>query len=404
MLVFSLIASLVCGATAAQVDVGGHVKTFQMVGAPVPLVLVPDEPWAQSSMAGRLTTRIDMGDQWRLEFHPVAVAGSGVGNASLGTGVGRESPESIDLTWTESEGILDVTARVDWLFLKAETDGVRGTIGRQAISHGQGKLFSPLDVIAPFNPTTIDTEFKPGVDALRVEAFFGQSHRLDIAAAYLGEWDADGIGIVGQGTSTVGATDIGVYTAWMRGDPMVGGSVFTPVGPVGVYGDVAVILEDVTQLRGVLGADIRATPSTMMTVEVYHQTFGSDNPADALVVMKGDRYSRGELWLVGHSYAGLSVQQTLSPLWNLSMMTLSNVTDPSALATLSLHWSASENAEIMFGGMGGLGQSPDDLAPTDLVGDGGMPLVGNAMLRALGVNSEFGLVPWSGYLQTRFYF
>jgi hypothetical protein len=404
MLLIGFIAALVCDAVGSQADVGGHVKTFQMAGSPVPLALVPEDPWAQSSVAARLATRLEVGELWRLEFHPVVVAGSGVGNASFGTGVGRKSPEAIDLTWKESEGILDVTARVDWMFLKAETDGVRGTLGRQAISHGQGKLFSPLDVIAPFNPTTIDTEFKPGVDALRVEAFFGQSHRLDVSAAYLGAWDADGIGVVGQGTSTVGATDIGIYTAWMRGDPMVGASVFAPAGPVGIYGDVAVIAEEDAQLRGVLGADIRATPSTLMTLEVYHQTFGSDDPADALVVMEGERYARGELWLVGHSYAGLSALQTLSPLWNLSLMTLSNLTDPSALASVSLHWSASENAEILFGGMGGLGQAPDDVEPSDLIGEDGMPLVGDDMLRALGVNSEFGLVPWAGYLQTRFYF
>jgi len=404
MFALGFMAAVVGAASAAEVDVRGHVKTFQMAGAPVPLARVPDDPWAQSSIAGRLATRVDFGEQWRLEFHPVAVAGSGVGNASFGTGVGRKSPEAIDLTWNESEGILDLTARVDWLFLKAETDGVRGTLGRQAISHGQGKLFSPLDLIAPFNPTTIDTEFKPGVDAVRVEAFFGEAHRLDIAAAYLGEWEAEGLGFVGQGTSTLGSTDIGLYTAWMRGDPTVGASVFTPVGPVGLYGDVAVIVEEEAHFRGVLGADIRATPSTMVTLELYHQTFGSDDPADAFVVMQGERYARGELWLVGHSYAGLSVLQTVSPLWNLSVMTLSNVTDPSALATLSLHWSAADNAEILFGGMGGLGQAPDDVEPTDLVGDGGMPLVGDSMLRALGVNSEFGLVPWAGYLQTRFYF
>jgi len=173
---------------------------------------------------------------------------------------------------------------------------------------------------------------------------------------------------------------------------------------VGVYGDLAVILETSTQFRGVLGADLRASPSTMLTVEVYHQTFGSDRPEDALVVMEQPRYQRGELWLVGHSYAGLSVAQTLSPLWNLSLMTLSNVTDPSALATLSLHWSAAENAEILVGGMGGLGAQPDDVRLTDLVGSNGLPLTGDDMLRALGINSEFGLVPWAGYLQTRFYF
>jgi DNA-binding GntR family transcriptional regulator len=47
------------------------------------------------------------------------------------------------------------------------------TVGRQPVAFGSGMFFTPLDLISSFTPTTIDAEYKPGVDVVRVDVFRG---------------------------------------------------------------------------------------------------------------------------------------------------------------------------------------------------------------------------------------
>ena len=61
----------------------------------------------------------------------------------------------------------------------------------------------------------------------------------------------------------------------------------------------------------------------------------------------------------------------------------------------SLAWSVAENADLSFGFLLGLGERPEQVELTDLLGDDGLPLEGNALLRKMGVRGEFGLVPGS---------
>ena len=157
---------------------------------------------------------------------------------------------------------------------------------------------------------------------------------------------------------------------------------------MGLYGDVGVTFEEDTQARVVLGVDARPTPTTGLSAEIYHQTFGVDDSADGLLLMGTQRYQRGELWLTGHNYAGLTLAQELAPLWMLSGMVIANVSDPSGLTSLTLAWSATENTSLDLGIIKGFGEPPDASAiPPDL-----------------GVRSEFGLVPWTGSFAARFYF
>lgn len=373
---------------AADLSLSGHLKAFEMAGDATELAGVSEDAWATTVFAGRLAGRGRFGEHVRVELHPALVVGQKLGTGWLSSGVGREVPESVDLSIREDSEDWSVQARVDWAAVQVDVEGFRAIVGRQAISHGQGKLFTPLDLVTPFSPTTLDSEFKPGVDALRSEVFYGDALRFDMTAAHLGEWDLDGSGLVGMATATLGSTDLSLYGASLYGDPVVGFSFFAPVNALGLYGDVGVTFEDETQTRAVLGVDVRPTPTTGLSAEIYHQSFGVDDSADGLLLMGTQRYQRGELWLTGHNYVGLTLAQELAPLWMLSGMVIANLGDPSGLASVTLAWSAMENVGFDLGIIKGVGESPDP----------------NAVFPDLGIRSEFGLVPWTGTLAGRFYF
>ena len=52
-------------------------------------------------------------------------------------------------------------------------------IGRQPISLGTAQFVGVLDIIAPFAPGDLDATFKPGVDAVRVRTFAGNTAELE---------------------------------------------------------------------------------------------------------------------------------------------------------------------------------------------------------------------------------
>src|SRR5690606_33009553 len=114
-----------------------------------------------------------------LEGAAVALPGSGAG-------VGLTAPELVDLTWELEEDAAVLRGRTDRLWVRGTFGRTDVTVGRQPVSFGTGVLFTPLDLVAPFHPATIDQEYKPGVDAARVDTYLGVAGALTAVAAWAG--------------------------------------------------------------------------------------------------------------------------------------------------------------------------------------------------------------------------
>src|SRR5690606_19624752 len=152
-------------------------------------------------------------DNWSAEVHhAVTLLGgaAGLGLAGASTGVGLTAPEALPLTWDVHEGDILVRGRTDRAWVRGRFGGVDATLGRQPVSFGNGRISTPRDLVAPFHPATVDTEYKPGVDAARVDAYLGTSGRLTAVAAYAGDW-TDGMVYALYGQGTVGVTDLGMF-------------------------------------------------------------------------------------------------------------------------------------------------------------------------------------------------
>ncbi|NIQ95323.1 MAG: hypothetical protein GWN87_14810, partial [Desulfuromonadales bacterium] len=78
----------------------------------------------------------------------------------------------LEQNWNRNEQWSDRLS-VDRLSLRGSYRNLDWTIGRQAIGFGRIVIFSPLDIVAPFAPDAIDTDTRPGVDAVRGVHYFG---------------------------------------------------------------------------------------------------------------------------------------------------------------------------------------------------------------------------------------
>ena len=382
-----------------HVQPNADIKTFWNATIPYDHLLMPEAPFAIGTLDVRGRATAQFGDVLQLEVHH-AVTGSGVADTAIGfgptTGVGQLAPQLIDLGWELEENTgMTLQGRTDRLVVRTQIGVVDLAVGRQPVTFGNGRFFSPLDLVNPFFPTTIDTEYKPGVDAARVDVYPSLTSKITgVAALAADPENTDDPWVFAlNGQITLGVTDLSLFAGRILDDTVGGLSVLSSVGPVGLYSDVALTSPSAGDdfVRAVFGADYRPTATTTLSIEGSYQGVGSDDPTGYLELAVSDRFERGELWTFGRAYLGLSVLQEVTPLTHLSLTGLTNLEDGSALLIPALSVSAAGNVDVAFGGFIGVGPRPEEVDLLQLAtGD-------------VGIQSEFGLYPTAVYGATKVY-
>lgn len=411
-------ASEVRRPAADWLAVGGSVKSITAAAFPranaLPLAgpgVDPSAPSGQATVIARLAVEARPLPPVRIEVHPllVALAPGAAGGGALLVQTGLGAPELVPLSVDPvSAPGLRAQLRLDRAVLRAAWPGVQLAVGRQALSFGRGLFFTPLDLVNPFLPTVVDQEFKPGVDAARVDVFAGTSGQLTAAVAYGGPgWD-DAVGAV-QAAGTLGVWDLGLMGAVVHEDLVAGAFTHGSVGAVGLHAEGAFTRPPAGSgqapfARVAVGADARPHGDLTLSGELYVQTLGADAPQGYLATALDPRVARGELWLLGRWYAAGAAAWQAAPTVNAALAAVVNLQDPSALLGPSLAWSVADDAELVAGAWAGLGAPPGRVTAADLAFNPFDPAGLEGMLRRLPVRSEMGLLPTTAFLQLRAFF
>lgn len=414
------------GEAGEILSVNGDIKSFFLLTDPVEHIFFPEGAYGQGFLDGRIKLRADFTDSVRVEFHHAVTAGTAVPKTQLEadlielgidisdmegssfgmsqTGVGLTAPEVIELSWTgfEDDDNISLQGRTDRALIKVSLGSTDLSLGRQAISFGHGMFFNPMDLVQPFSIATIDAEYKPGIDAIRIDQYFGMASQITGVVAYAGasavEWEKEGLVGVLNGNTTIGWTDVSLFLGLVRGDVVVGTGLATSVGPVGINGDITyTIPEDSDEdhfIRTELGAMWRPFEDSTVTGEVYYQSLGKTDTADYLEFASSDRFARRELWLMGQTYGSLSWMQQITSMTSGSLASIVNINDSSFMLMPSLSISVSDEVSLVAGGYMGIGEEPKATSATELILLGIEPKL----------NSEFGLMGSTGFVQMKAYF
>lgn len=402
-----------------RAELHADLKTFTLVSFPYDAPELeavgawPTGPTGSATLVGRARLRVAFSPTTRLDVHhAVAVLPTGASGSSSGlgsTGVALDTPELVALTWhappDPEAGGASITGRTDRLVFQVEAGPATLAVGRQPVFFGTGQMFTPLDLISPFSPATIDTEYTPGVDAVRLDTYAGLGFQQSVAAAWAGSCtpltptvddrceDAGLADLVlaSWTRGTVGVTDLALFLGEVHDDEVIGVSLVSSVGPVGLHGDASLTLppghlddREPTEdpfVRAVIGGDVRPGSTTSLSAEVYVQTNGADDPADYLTQAMGPRYARGELWALGRVYAALAVSQEIRPTVQGSLALIANLEDPSLLVAPALSVNVSSEVDLSAGMYLGVGARPDGLE----------------------LRSELGLLPATGFVRIALY-
>jgi hypothetical protein len=261
----------------------------------------------------------------------------------------------------DEDGKFVALHRLDRLWVGYANDRAVLRFGRQALSWGNGLIFSPMDIVNPFDPTAVDTEYKVGDDMLYGQ--YLQDSGNDFQAAYVARRDIfSGDPAFAESTAAVKyhgiagdaeydllvARNYGETTLAIGGNRSIGGAVWR--------GDLVVTdaaSGSKTQLVTNLSYSwVWGGKNVSGVLEYYFDEHGlEDGRYDSASLAQNPellrRLARRQTFTIGRHYlaGGLTIEMT--PLWILAPNFFTNLEDRSALLQIVTRNNLSEEMEFI---------------------------------------------------------
>ena len=366
----------------------------------------------------RLTMAGRPADWFGYELHLVgelyftslpALASAGPGLLVPGAGLSRY--RLFDLEWRPlSEGDVSTRLWLDRAALRFSVGPADITVGRQALTFGKAYFWNPLDVFLAFDPRQFDRDYKPGVDALRVDYALGDFSGLTLVAAAGRTVDATGLAPEGDFAdlswrgaalllrwfTSLAGWDLAAQAGKVYGGLHFGAGLSGELGPLAVRGEAA-WFQSLDDTPAQAEPTARARPSHLQAVLGlgHHFECGLDLQAEFLyngagsggnLLLGMERALGGTGFHAGRVLGGLVASYQILPILTGSLAWIFSFGDYSSLLQPGLQLSVSDEADFLFGVMLGLGARPE------------------ATAAGLELNSEFGAWPNVYYLEFKFYF
>ncbi len=263
----------------------------------------------------------------------------------MGVGLPNDDRRLFNLTDVLSDsGRFAALQRLDRLWVGYAGDKTVLRLGRQAITWGNGFFFSPMDIVNPFDPTAVDTEYKSGDDMVYGQYLRDNGHDIQSAVVFrrnpiTGDVES------GEGTAAikyhgiVGDSEFDVLLADNYGDTTLGFGGNRSLGGAVWRGDV-VLTENDSSLTVQLVTNIDYSwvwngKNMSGALEYYYNGFGiKGGEYDAASIAANpdliERIARGEVYTLGRHYLAAGVTIELTPLWTITPNCFANLEDGSA--------------------------------------------------------------------------
>jgi hypothetical protein len=363
-----------------------------------PLSASDENPAASSVIDARLTF-VRKTERYAFVVHGQLTSRFSSSPLTGTAGLGRVAPPSrwLPLSFdVVDENKLRLRLALDWVYGRISLGPLTITAGRQPVTFGRGRFWHPLDLVGMFSLTEVDTEYKPGVDALRVAWQLAPRRQLTLLIA-LGELKNDqdieanlrGSSLLLRFKQGFARGELGYSAGFVRRDGIVALDAFYDIKVADLYGELVLHFptrrsltpapSDAVVPSAVLGTQIKPHSKITVNAELFYNGFGTFTRQRYLQRALGERASIGELTGLGRLYLGAAVLWELHPLIKLTLAALQNLRDPSALVSLSASYNVLSNVELLVGVYGPLGAGLDQLT----------------------VKSEFGIYPLFAFAEIK---
>ena len=382
-------------ASAVEVpEWSGSVKSLNLYNKADPAGLFPQSEISSNRL--RLELGWNIYRRWRLEAsldHQLLWTDPADLPTLSSGGINRTF--DLDKIWQHSD-TWNSRLQIDHLNLRHQGQSADLVIGRQAIGFGRIVIFSPLDIIAPFPPDALDIDVRPGVDAVRLSAYYGMDGQIGGVAVF-GEENRDHSWLLTWSDNRSGL-DLLAITGILRDRPMVGFGVAGSLGTLGLKAEAA-IYEGRRQNEppndlyadfsvGALEAWYRFDNGLTLITQYLYNGPGANRPGDYPAVAASAPVQEGLTTLLGRNYLLTAPSYQLHPLATLDGLLIWNLDDSSLLIRPTLKLEPLDNLSIDLFWTVPVGDQPESITPF-------LPAA---------PRSEFGLRGQSGGMFLRYYF
>lgn len=274
----------------------------------------------------------------------------------------NDSNRLMDLTSEiHSSETISAAHRFDRLHLTYTSEQIVFRLGRQAVSWGNGLFYNPMDFFNPFDPASIDREYKTGDDMLYAQVSFDNGN--DLQAVWVGRRDNNGDS--SSEVSSLAARyhifledyEIDFLLAEHFDNQLIGIGGVVNVGGAIWRGDmVSTEIDSRHYSSGVLNASYSwmAWGHNMSgMIEYYRNGFGIENGDYSLPSLSQSpellsRLDRGELFTLGRHYLSVAATVELTPLWLFTPTLFTNLDDDSRFLQLISQHDLQQNLQLLI--------------------------------------------------------
>ncbi|MEA1969444.1 MAG: hypothetical protein U9N77_14650 [Thermodesulfobacteriota bacterium] len=273
----------------------------------------------------------------------------------------------------KEEGNYFLYHRIDRLNFSLYGDSGRITIGREAVTWGNGFIFNPMDIFNPFSPYDTDRDYKKGEDMVFFETYFKEGDDFQFFCVP-GRDLKDGD--IKFSKSSFGAK-YHLFLNGMEFDFMAARhykDTLAGAGCVGTLGN-AVWRSDI--IYTFAGGDMEEDYLSFIVnidyswvwckknfygfSEYHYSGIGTDDYSEAFSDYDlFTRISRGEIYGLGKNYLSSGIIIELNPLVNFNFTAIANLNDPSYMLQPEIIWDMAQNIEITIGSSFALGGKDDE--------------------------------------------
>jgi hypothetical protein len=291
---------------------------------------------------------------------------------------------------TSGDGKETLLQNLDRFNLRLTYDPGDLTIGRQAIAFGSARFISPTDIFEPFLVSTLDTEYRIGVDAIRFQGSLGDLTEYDLGIVIGRNGDHKDSALYARAKTSIHGNDIEGVVIARDEMTLVGGGIERALGNLGFWAEVAYsdvkVGKDYTRFS--TGLDKAFGENIFTMIEYHYSSAGSSDPDDYLGLLNNEAFKTGGVFLLGEHYLIPSLTWTVTPLLGLNASGFFNLGDGSGFLRLGGNFSLTDDLYTDFGVYAGFGQETDvTLFPP-----------------AVDLGSEYGSFPPTFYASLRYYF
>ena len=236
------------------------------------------------------------------------------------------------------------------------------SLGRQALSWGNGLLFQVLDVVNPFSPADVIKAYKSGDDMLYAQQLFSSGNDLQLAVVPRRDVETGNI-VDDESTYAMkykavfyeSGRSLDVFAAKHYQDTLVGLGLSQPVEEALIRSDVLFTAEEGGDeyLSFLMNADrsmMLGSRSLYLMMEYFYNDFGVTEeryatPSEALL----ERFQRTELFTLGRHYLGARAELEVSALTRCSLSGFLNLGDSSGLLQPGCTYEWSQDIQMVYG-------------------------------------------------------